>query len=146
MYLYTSMFYALMPTLKGSEMTSCCSHASSGATRRHDADRAKLPVAIIGGGPVGLAAAAHLLERGLEPVIFEAGSSVGTARRDWGHVHLFSPWRYNVDGACRALLNRHGWTPPNACSFPTAMISPATTSNRSLPPRKLPGACALPHG
>ncbi|MGD0106226.1 MAG: NAD(P)-binding domain-containing protein, partial [Rhodopila sp.] len=108
-----------MPTLKGYEMSSCCSNASPDALRPQTADCTKLPVAVIGGGPVGLAAAAHLLERGLEPVIFEAGSSVGMAPRDWGHVHLFSPWRYNIDGACRALLNRHGWTPPDAGSFPT---------------------------
>ena len=30
-------------------------------------------VAILGGGPVGLAAAAHVLERGMEPVVLEAG-------------------------------------------------------------------------
>jgi thioredoxin reductase len=78
-----------------------------------------LPVAVIGGGPVGLAAAAHLLERGLEPVVFEAGPSVGSAPRGWGHVHMFSPWRYNIDKAARALLERHGWTAPNAEAFPT---------------------------
>ena len=31
-------------------------------------------VAIIGAGPVGLAAAAHVLERGLTPIVLEAGS------------------------------------------------------------------------
>ncbi len=39
----------------------------------------QLPVAIIGGGPVGLAAAAHLLERGIEPVILEVGTWPGAA-------------------------------------------------------------------
>ena len=34
-----------------------------------------LPVAVIGAGPVGLAAAAHLISRGLEPLIFEAGDA-----------------------------------------------------------------------
>jgi hypothetical protein len=53
---------------------------------------ADLPVAVIGAGPVGLAAAAHLLERGLEPVVLEAGEAVGAAVRDWGHVPMFSPW------------------------------------------------------
>jgi thioredoxin reductase len=78
-----------------------------------------LPVAVIGGGPVGLAAAAQLFERGLEPVVLEAGSSVGTAPLAWGHVHMFSPWRYNVDKAARALLDRHGWTAPDPEAFPT---------------------------
>ena len=36
-----------------------------------------LPVVIIGAGPVGLAAAAHTLARGLTPVVLEAGSRVG---------------------------------------------------------------------
>ena len=33
-----------------------------------------LPVAVIGGGPVGLAAAAHLIARGLPVKVYEAGS------------------------------------------------------------------------
>jgi thioredoxin reductase len=101
-------------------MSFCCS-AKPGQQSRADAgvNPAALPVAIIGGGPVGLAAAAHLLERGLEPVVFEAGASVGTAPLDWGQVHTFSPWRYNLDRACLALLERHGWTAPDAEAFPT---------------------------
>jgi NADPH-dependent 2,4-dienoyl-CoA reductase/sulfur reductase-like enzyme len=43
--------------------------------------RAGLPVVVIGAGPVGLAAAAHLLERGLEPLVLEAGARVGAGRR-----------------------------------------------------------------
>ncbi len=42
-----------------------------------------LPVAVIGAGPVGLAAAAHLLERGETPVVFEAGDAIGANIRDW---------------------------------------------------------------
>ena len=33
----------------------------------------ELPVVVIGAGPLGLAAAAHLLERGLLPLVLEAG-------------------------------------------------------------------------
>ncbi|MFD3843656.1 FAD-dependent oxidoreductase, partial [Streptomyces sp. NPDC058642] len=33
----------------------------------------QLPVVVIGAGPVGLAAAAHLVERGLDPLVLEAG-------------------------------------------------------------------------
>lgn len=80
---------------------------------------AELPVAVIGAGPVGLAAAAHLLERGFEPVIFEAGETVGAAVRDWGHVPMFSPWTYNIDRATAALLERRGWQRPNGEAFPT---------------------------
>ena len=46
-------------------------------------------VAILGAGPVGLAAAAHVLERGMEPVVLEAGPQVGHAVRQWSHVPLF---------------------------------------------------------
>ena len=73
----------------------------------------ELPVAVIGGGPVGLAAAAHLLERGLRPVVFEAGARVGQAMRDWGHVRMFSPWRYVVDHASRRALDCSGWIMPD---------------------------------
>ena len=41
-------------------------------------------VAVIGAGPVGLAAAAHLLARGLEPIVFEAGERVGASIRAVG--------------------------------------------------------------
>ena len=79
----------------------------------------KLPVAIIGGGPVGLAAAAHLLERGERPILFEAGSSVGASVLDWGHVRMFSPWRFNVDAASLRLLEAEGWEMPPADELPT---------------------------
>lgn len=77
------------------------------------------PVAIIGGGPVGLAAAAHLLERGERAILFEAGSSVGASLLDWGHVRMFSPWRFNMDAACVRLLEGTGWTAPPAEELPT---------------------------
>ena len=61
-------------------------------------------VAILGGGPVGLAAAVHVLERGLEPVVLEAGPAAAHAVRQWGHVRTFSPWEYNIDKAAERLL------------------------------------------
>jgi thioredoxin reductase len=77
-----------------------------------------LPVAVIGAGPIGLAAAAHLLARGETPVVFEAGSNVGAAIREWGHVRLFSPWRYLVDREATALLEPTGWHMPNPEDLP----------------------------
>lgn len=79
----------------------------------------ELPIAIIGGGPVGLAAAAHLLERGQRPILFEAGESVGANVLDWGHVRMFSPWQFNVDGASVRLLESAGWEMPPADELPT---------------------------
>jgi thioredoxin reductase len=76
-------------------------------------------VAIIGAGPVGLAAAAHVLERGLQPIVLEAGEDVGHAMRQWGHVQLFSPWEYNVDKAAVRLLAASGWNSPEPDQYPT---------------------------
>jgi len=78
-----------------------------------------LPVAVIGAGPVGLAAAAHLVERGLRPALFEKGSRVGAAILEWGHVRIFSPWDYNVDAAARALLADQGVSAPSGDYLPT---------------------------
>jgi thioredoxin reductase len=78
-----------------------------------------LPVAVIGAGPVGLAAAAHLLERGLQPIVFEAGPRSGHSIRDWGHVRMFSPWRYVADHAAKRALAGRGWIPPDDDALPT---------------------------
>lgn len=77
-----------------------------------------LPVAVIGAGPVGLAAAARLVERGMQPLILERGKSVGAAMLEWGHVRVFSPWRYNIDAAARTLLEAAGWDAPTPDHLP----------------------------
>jgi thioredoxin reductase len=81
--------------------------------------RSDLPVAVIGAGPVGLAAAAHLVQRGLRPIVLERGESVGATLLEWGHVRVFSPWTYNIDDAARSLLERSGWTAPDGKGLPT---------------------------
>lgn len=78
-----------------------------------------LPVVVIGAGPVGLAAAAHLRERGLEPLVLEQGAQVGAAVRSWAHIRFFSPWRYAIDAAARRLLEQAGWTAPDPDALPT---------------------------
>lgn len=78
-----------------------------------------LPVAIIGAGPVGLAAAAHLLARGLTPLILEAGPEAGASIEEWVHVKMFSPWEFNVDKEAAKLLLADGWTPPPENDYPT---------------------------
>lgn len=80
---------------------------------------ATLPVVVIGAGPIGLAAAAHLVERGLEPLVLEAGPSAATAVREWGHVRLFSTWRELIDPAAEKLLAPTGWTRPADDAYPT---------------------------
>ncbi|KWW98595.1 FAD dependent oxidoreductase [Carbonactinospora thermoautotrophica] len=79
----------------------------------------QLPVVVIGAGPVGLAAAAHLHERGLPLLVLEAGDGPGSHVLAWGHVRMFSPWRYNLDAAAVRLLEAAGWTAPDADRLPT---------------------------
>ena len=80
----------------------------------------ELPTLVIGAGPVGLAAAAHLVARGHRPIVLEAGARIGANMRAWGHVRMFSPWKYNIDAAARSLLAGAGWTPPaDEEAFPT---------------------------
>ena len=79
-----------------------------------------LPVAVLGAGPVGLAAAAQLIERGQPFVVLEAGSGVGTHLLDYGHVRLFSPWQYNVDAGMARLLKPTGWVAPPDAGLPLA--------------------------
>lgn len=80
---------------------------------------AEKTVAIIGAGPVGLAAAAHALGRGLKPVVLEAGDTGGHAVLQWSHVRMFSPWSYNVDKAAERLLAAEGWNAPDPGHYPT---------------------------
>ncbi|MGP6170446.1 NAD(P)-binding domain-containing protein [Microbacterium sp. A196] len=72
----------------------------------------ELPVAVIGAGPQGLAAAAHLAERGIDFVVVEQGSGAGSAVAEWQHVRLFSAWPELIDAAARRLLDALGWVAP----------------------------------
>ncbi|MFF5393199.1 NAD(P)-binding domain-containing protein [Streptomyces sp. NPDC013012] len=79
----------------------------------------QLPVVVIGAGPAGLAAAAHLTGRGIEPLVLEAGAQAGAAVREWAHVRLFSTWGELTDPAAEKLLAPTGWTKPDAKTYPT---------------------------
>ena len=79
-----------------------------------------LPVAVLGAGPVGLAAVAKLIERNLPFVVLEANERVGANLLDYGHVQLFSPWRYNVDPTIAKLLQPTGWQHPEPSELPLA--------------------------
>ncbi len=76
-------------------------------------------VAILGAGPVGLAAAAHVLQRDMVPLILEQGNAIGHAVRAWGHVPMFSNWRYNIDRAAAHRLDGTGWQEPDPEAHPT---------------------------
>ena len=78
-----------------------------------------LPIAIIGGGPVGLAAAAHLTKRKIPFLLFETGDSVGQNILSWEHIRVFSPWKYNIDKVAEELLLQTKWEAPNKEHLPT---------------------------
>jgi len=79
----------------------------------------RLPVAVIGAGPVGLAAAVHLIDKGATPLVLEAGVSVGANVLSWAHVRMFSPWQFNVDPVAGAMLEAFGWQRPIPGEYPT---------------------------
>jgi thioredoxin reductase len=79
----------------------------------------ELPVVVVGAGPVGLAAAAELLERGLEPLVLERGAQAGAAVAQWNHVRLFSSWSELAAPAAARLLEPTGWTRPDGSAYPT---------------------------
>lgn len=78
----------------------------------------ELPVVIVGAGPQGLAAAAHLVERDENVMVVERGEGPAAAVSEWGHVRLFSAWPELTDAAGRRLLEATGWTAP-VSGYPT---------------------------
>ncbi|MFI0406075.1 FAD-dependent oxidoreductase [Actinomadura sp. 3N508] len=100
-------------------VTEAKTNAGCGCVNGAEDATTGLPVVVIGAGPVGLATAAHLAERGLDFVVLEAGPRVGAAISEWGHVRLFSPWRYDTDAAARRLLEPTGWRLPDPDTLPT---------------------------
>ncbi|UUT36070.1 NAD(P)-binding domain-containing protein [Microbacterium elymi] len=76
-------------------------------------------MAIIGAGPIGLAAAANLVERGIDFIVFEAGDRIAASVQEWGHTRLFSPWKHLVDPASRRLLEERGWALPDPEQAPS---------------------------
>ncbi|MFD9744795.1 NAD(P)-binding domain-containing protein [[Kitasatospora] papulosa] len=79
----------------------------------------ELPVVVIGAGPAGLAATAHLIDQGIEPLVMEAGPTAGAAVREWAHVRLFSTWGEVIDPAAEKLLAPTGWTRPDPAAYPS---------------------------
>lgn len=113
------------PVLASTQMNGVCPDSASLmtlalASLTAEGAAPQLPVAVLGAGPVGLAAAAHLIERGLDFVVFEAAASVGANLLDYGHVRLFSPWRYDMDATMARQLGEAGWLAPDPDALPLA--------------------------
>ncbi|MDQ0273418.1 FAD-dependent oxidoreductase [Cytobacillus purgationiresistens] len=102
-----------------SNVQGCCSPSPQAITKSRDNQSKNLPIVVIGAGPVGLAAAAHLAERGQSFLLLEAGGKVGANILSWGHIRLFSPWRYNIDKAAMSLLAQTDWKHPDLEKLPT---------------------------
>ncbi|MFB9904297.1 NAD(P)-binding domain-containing protein [Allokutzneria oryzae] len=79
----------------------------------------EFPVVVVGAGPVGLAAAANLVERKIPVLVLEAGTRAGAAVAQWHHVRLFSAWPELVDPAAARLLEPTGWQRPEQPTYPT---------------------------
>ena len=111
----------MMKTLKViNQNGSCCTTTKAIEVQETVNNSNKnLPIVIIGAGPIGLAAAAHLVEQKQAFILLEAGREIAHNIRTWGHVTLFSPWRYNINKAAKALLDASGWEEPNLDILPT---------------------------
>ncbi|MEK3979709.1 NAD(P)-binding domain-containing protein [Psychrobacillus sp. FSL K6-2836] len=98
--------------LKQGNTGGCCVPAAKINLDVAKSSNKELPIAIIGAGPVGLAAAAHLANIGERFILLESGDSVGSNILNWGHVRLFSPWQYNIDKIAKKILEDHDWKEP----------------------------------
>jgi hypothetical protein len=81
-----------------------------------------LKVAIVGGGPIGIDAAANLLNAhsALRVELFERGPAFASAVQQWGgHVTLFSQNELNVSPAMASVLASTGQPCPDMRACPT---------------------------
>jgi hypothetical protein len=76
-------------------------------------------IAILGAGPVGLEAALAAVAAGRSFRVFEAGPTVATGVRSWGHVRLFTHWDMNVSDRMRSALEAVGHRVPSGSACPT---------------------------
>lgn len=100
-------------------MSGCCGPTAVDLEPSTQAARPdQLPIVVIGSRPHRVGGGG-LAERNLDFVVLEAGEQAGASVAQWGHVRVFSPWKYNIDAAARRLLEANGWSAPDAEWLPT---------------------------
>lgn len=104
--------------LENVNVQGCCGVTTHETTnKKYDVN--ELPIVVIGAGPIGLAAAAHLAEKKEKFIVLESGEQVGNSILSWGHIRLFSPWEFNIDKAAERLLKKQYWIAPTLTELPT---------------------------
>jgi thioredoxin reductase len=66
-------------------------------------------IVVMGGGPVGVAAAIGAIDRGFDVTLLEQGE-IGQSLRSWGETRFFTPLSMNITSRMRELL---GAAPPD---------------------------------
>ena len=71
-------------------------------------------IAILGAGPIGLESALYARVLGYDVTVYEAGSRVANAVRQWGHVRMFTPFGMNRTtlGVSALRAQDEGYVPP----------------------------------
>jgi hypothetical protein len=92
-------------------------------------------LAILGAGPIGIEAALYARSLGLSVTLYDRGPAAAANLADWGHVHLFTPWRMNVTPLGIETLRKHDRWPefpqdicPAAEEFRQHYLLPLTES------------------
>ena len=94
-------------------------------------------LAILGAGPTGLEAALAAVENNYPFTLYEAAEAIAGHVRDWGHVQLFSPWKYDISPRARRALTAAGIELPE-------IDDPSCPTGRELVERVLAPLAALP--
>ena len=77
-------------------------------------------IAVLGGGPMGIEAALYARYLGYDVDLYERGSLAANVMK-WGHVRMFSPWKWNVStlGLAALAAQDPNWRPPDGEALPT---------------------------
>jgi thioredoxin reductase len=77
-------------------------------------------IAVLGAGPIGIEAALYGRYLGYDVDVYERGPLAANVQQ-WGHVRMFSPWRWNVStlGLAALAAQDPAWRPPEPDRLPT---------------------------